>query len=197
MKSTRRLSIEKRGDETVIRYQWCPTYARHTMVAFLILAVTILIVDHAGHSHSLRSYVEMVWAAMALSFILVLAVNSTELRVTPEEVRIRCIPVALYSMGTLRRSDIVSVHHWQFWRKRIHHKLSIQLAFTVNLGTFDTADETRIAAEAIAERLQADCLSTPPNRKLDRVFLGVVLRIAAYMAAPLLIAILLSFFETS
>jgi len=190
--STRRLSIEQHADQTVIRYQWCTTFSRYGLAVFLPLAATILIVEHGGKALTLRLTIELIWAAMVLGLILILALNWNEVRATRDEVRIRCTPVAIVAPRTLSRGAITSVHHWTFWRKHIHYRLGIQTASHVYLGRFDTREEAMAAAQAIAQRLQVQCIEGPPEQKMDWVQLRSILRIAGCLAAPLALLAVLS-----
>jgi hypothetical protein len=154
---------------------------------FLALAIVILISEHGAHALSIRTAVELVWAVMVLGLIFIVATNLTELRVGPEKLQVRCMPIELYARRTLARSDVVSIHHWAHRHKGIRYRLAVQTAFPVHLGAFETPAEARAAAEAIAGQLQVDCRETPPNRKLDLIYLGALLRIVAWLAAPLIL----------
>ena len=165
------------------------------MSLLLLVAVLILVTEHSGHTHALREYIEMVWAVMVLGLILVLILNWTEVRVTADEVRIRCTPVGIFPPRTLERSAIVSVHHWSFWRKGWRYRLAIQLAFPVSLTPLATREEVRAVAEAIAERVQVDCRESPPNRNLDVAGLKHVFRIFACLATPWVALLALSILQ--
>ncbi len=193
MKSTRRLSIDDQADQTIIRYQVAPTFVRYALYLFLALAVIILVTDHAGSAISLRTAVEFTWAVMVLGLIAIVAMNSTEVSVTSQEVHIRFIPIALYAPRTIPRLEILAVHHWLHLRKGgIRYRLAIQTNLPVRIGTFDTREEARLAAEAISARLKVECREAPPNRGFDWIYLRALLGILMWLSAPLVLLLLLA-----
>lgn len=196
VKSTRRLAISSDANATVVRFRWCPAFSRYALILFLVLAAIILITEHSETAGSLRTSIELTWAAMVLVLLLIVAINSTEARVTKDEVQLRYTPAAIFPVRTLPRSEIVAVHHWTQLRNGVCYRVAIRLAFPVYVGTFATREEALQAAQAIAARLGVDCREALPKWKFDFFYLLYLGRLLAVLAAPLLALLILELFQS-
>ncbi len=163
VRSTRSLSVIRQADATVIRYRRCPASVRYLLMLFVPLAVTILVTEHGWHVRSPRIAVELALAGLMLTLVLILAISTTEVTVTRDQAQVRCLPVAIVPQRTFRRSEIIAIHHWEHRHKGVRHRVAIQLESPVHLGSFETRDEARSAAEAIAAQLQVECREAPPG----------------------------------